>query len=144
MKRTVTLTLELDAGEDQPAFNREANATSFMEQLDRILSGSLEGTRITHLRVESDLEIEPMLTISTGHITKDTADAFDAKMGDDGIPAFFPKGDYGWFVFVPDQIEPECPADLASLLRFAKEKGCTWLVLDCDAEQVDGLPTYDW
>jgi hypothetical protein len=45
---------------------------------------------------------------------------------------------------VPDDEEPETPDDLKAIFKFAKDRDCGWVKLDCDAEKYDELPTYNW
>ena len=87
-------------------------------------------------------EIAKMLVLSTAHLTEATCNSY--LPGWDG-PAY-QKGDYGWFVPMFDHFR-EC-VDGADDLRACMEKaaalGCEWLMFDRDADQVDGLPVYDW
>ena len=87
------------------------------------------------------LEVHTMLALSTAHIRPETSDSMEAG----GPIVAYEKGDYGFFV--PDcegNAQDEIPADLAECLAFARARGCSWLMFDCDAEQVPGLPVYDW
>ena len=95
------------------------------------------------------MDITKMLTISTGHIKESTyklLENFDNNLFD--FPAFWPKEDYGWFIYVGNilPIESYCdtPDDLKDCMRKAWENDCEWLCLDCDAMVYEGLPTYDW
>lgn len=29
-------------------------------------------------------------------------------------------------------------------MTWARRQGCEYILFDCDADQVDGLPAYDW
>lgn len=87
------------------------------------------------------LERHNMLALSTAHIWPETSDMMAAGMA--GVA--YEKGDYGFFVPVPspaDEIR-RCE-DLAGCLAYARARGFSWLMFDCDAEQVPGLPVYDW
>jgi hypothetical protein len=53
---------------------------------------------------------------------------YSARHGDDKTPTFL--GD--------------APDDLAVVLRYASERRVDWLMLDCDGDVAEGLPTYDW
>lgn len=98
------------------------------------------------------LEIARMLTISTAHISKETADllAGDVDFGIDvcwgACLSVYNKGDYGWLVFADaaNTGHPGMPADLAACLRLAQENDCEWLCLDRDGDVVESLPVYDW
>ncbi len=84
--------------------------------------------------------IEPMLVLSTGHLTEETCNLFLAEY--EG-PAWR-KGDYGWFIYVTEDAESELPPDLAACLALARAKGAFWVMFDRDEAQVDELPAYDW
>ena len=87
------------------------------------------------------MEINKMLTVSTAHISEETAELLDKDIS---IVAY-QKGDYGWFIHIHDDCdEYEIPKDLLKLLMFAKDLNCDWLCLDCDGDILDYLETYDW
>lgn len=91
------------------------------------------------------MEISKMLTISTAHITKVTAELLDDGVRDLIV---YPKGEYGWLIVVPESDVIDSlhivMSDLMRLLTFAKDLGCEWLCLDCDREVLDYLHTYEW
>ena len=106
------------------------------------------------------MEIAKMLTISTAHITKETADKLNYEYEDvteedyyqnsfcfnTGITIYL-KDVFGWFICIPDATildESAIPDDLRDCLSFALKNGCDWLCLDCDGETVDELPTFEW
>lgn len=95
------------------------------------------------------MEISKMITISTAHIRKETADDLGSTMNTRYVGwmqwfSYYDKADYGWFI-PTDYVEFEMlPKDLADCIRFALRHGCDWLCLDCDGEIVDSLPTYEW
>ena len=83
-----------------------------------------------------------MLDLSTAHISKETNDKLER---DDVNGALYViPHHYGYFVYVPDDEEPETPKDLHEIFNLARSKKCTWLKLDCDAVEYKELPTYDW
>lgn len=102
------------------------------------------------------MEITKMLTLSTSHITKETATLLsEACMYRKEISlVFYQKrwyNDYsGWFIYIPEELEtyPEdyqdIPDDLMQILLFAKHNDCTWICLDCDGEEVDCLEVFYW
>ena len=84
-------------------------------------------------------EIHRMLTISTGHITKETASLLDiAEME----TVAYRKDDYGWFVTDWDLDDDTLPDDLRVCVEYAEKNECDWLCLDCDGPVADGLPVY--
>ena len=93
------------------------------------------------------LKISKMLTLSTAHITKETADLLDAF----DIPfdiCIYDKGtalDHcGWFLVDWTLSEETIPEDLRACFKLAERNGCEWLCLDCDGPVEDCLPTYEW
>ena len=58
-------------------------------------------------------------------------------------PITYEKGVYGYFVVI-SEIDPGWPHDLVQILTWAKNQGCTWLMLDCDGPEMPELPVYDW
>ena len=84
--------------------------------------------------------IEAMLVLSTAHITEHTC---NVSLHDAQIVAYA-KGDYGWFVHVPDD-EPEgLPIDLGGCLALARARACAWIMFDRDADIAPALPVHDW
>lgn len=92
------------------------------------------------------MEISKMLTISTAHITKETADLLNVEMKEDNMwLCVYNKENYGWFIHVPDDLEDlNVPDELMKCLLFAKDIGCDWLCLDCDGEVLPYLHQYNW
>lgn len=94
------------------------------------------------------MEITRMLTISTAHVSKETAAKLDYE---DGFAwecclAIYRKEDCGWLIFVDaaNLSSKSIPEDLKACLALARAKNCEWLCLDCDGEALGILPTYDW
>lgn len=94
--------------------------------------------------------IVSMLTLSTAHITEETAEKMEV-VGFECL-AVYVKGEYGFFIPVPDLsmlhedscFHDELPEDLFACLKFAASQDCCWLMLDNDCEMASGLPVYDW
>ena len=100
------------------------------------------------------LEIAKMLVLSTWHLNHQTAALFDTaessgvQVGDDHMTVY-DKGQWGYIVpildeFSDDDFRDMMPSDLLPVIDFALAQGCTWLMFDRDADQVDGLPVYEW
>ena len=92
------------------------------------------------------MEITKMLTLSTAHITKDTAKLLEVEPNTDEMQlCVYNKADFGWFIYVNDFLEDRgIPDDLYKCLELAKENDCNWLCLDCDGDVVDELEVYEW
>ncbi|OAN53648.1 hypothetical protein A7Q26_05625 [Sphingobium sp. TCM1] len=89
------------------------------------------------------------LVISTSHIRPSTADLLDqwAPLLPEARPLGVAEAGYGWFVLTDplDGKAPEmAPPELRAAIDFARAQGCRWLLLDRDADCVDGLETFDW
>lgn len=94
---------------------------------------------------ESDesLEISRILTVSTAHISPQTAKLMDM----DGIHAgFYSAGESGYHILTADweNYSDMMPDDLRACVKFAARHGCDWLCLDGDAGTVPDLPVYEW
>lgn len=101
---------------------------------------------IIDVDMELPKNISAMATISTAHIDKDTSELFkDRGSRADAAPPVYAKGEYGWLVYVPedekDDSEIKCLRDIAA---WARRNGISVVCLDCDAEPVPELKTYDW
>lgn len=103
-------------------------------------------------------EIERMLTVSTGHVTKDTLALLEREANgydDAGITAYGKSG-YGYFVYLMEDDNPHqttdrdgnptygrnVPADLVAMMQYARDMGCQVLCLDADGARVPYLPWY--
>lgn len=104
----------------------------------------------TNLDKTLDAHVTHMLTLSTAHIDKPTADLLDEEGEANRFPALsvYPKNageQYGWFIYVgQDWHGPAVPECLAACLDACGKAGCGLLCLDTDGPVVADLPTYDW
>lgn len=89
------------------------------------------------------LEIRNFLTISIGHVTEVTAKMLDSTPVIQWPTLGGPVGSYGWFFYAQDE-QGDCPDDLMAIFTFARANNCTYVLLDCDADQIEELPYYDW
>lgn len=78
--------------------------------------------------------------LATPHTTPETCNGWLFVGGF----ATFGKADYGWLVSVPDNEPPDLSNDLRLCFALALMLDCDWWVFDCDAELIEGLPTYPW
>ena len=98
------------------------------------------------------MEIARMLTISTAHISKETADLLAGNYPIELVPVWemsvgiYAKEEYGWYIYfsLAEHIHPSMPEDLAACLHLARQYQCSVLCLDNDGDVVEGLPVYDW
>ena len=82
--------------------------------------------------------IEPMICLSTLHITRDTCDNLVGNTP--GMPIHYPN-EYGAFVAVSSS--QRGPKDLAEVLDWAKANGIAWVKFDPDGSVIDDLPVYE-
>lgn len=99
------------------------------------------------------MEIKKMLTISTAHITDETADLLDANQLN---VVMYNKGEFGWFIHLDEDNLSNyydsndkasyfyIPEELLKLMKFAQDLGCKWLCLDRDGEELEYFETFDW
>lgn len=94
------------------------------------------------------LETLTVVTISTGHVSAETAAMLDTKQSSNWPCAGGPYADYGWFLYAHEENGGEgdqhIPDDLFAVMTWARTKGFSYILLDCDACLVDDLAFYDW
>lgn len=92
------------------------------------------------------MEITKMLTLSTIHITQETADKLNYELNNDVMfITVYTKEDYGWFIYLPENFEEiDVPEDLMKCLLFAKDLDCGILCLERDGEVLSYLNKYNW
>lgn len=98
------------------------------------------------------LEVHTIPVISTAHITREVADRLDSRRQQWCACATYP--DVGFFLYLDEPYSPggdpvpQCLLDILDwrmrLEREGKLDNSHWVRLDCDADLVDDLPTYDW
>ncbi len=95
------------------------------------------------------MEKHTMIALSTAHIAEATVEFFK-KLKNAGI-VVYSKGDYGWFVYVPEYFEGfkdngDFPDDLYLCMKYAHDNGCEWIMFDQDVDvnEAPELPVYDW
>ncbi|MBS0454043.1 MAG: hypothetical protein JSS14_22295 [Proteobacteria bacterium] len=92
------------------------------------------------------------LEVSTGNITKHTADALNDEKGDaiHTHLSVVPFIDYGWLIYCTGDAGALAALsmlghrELVHLMERAKGLGFTWVKLDCDGEALEGSPTFEW
>ncbi|PAF27305.1 hypothetical protein CHH61_04035 [Shouchella clausii] len=90
-------------------------------------------------------EIQSMLVLSTEHLPEKDRRWLDdqAQHNTDHQLVVYPKAEYGWLILVTeDSTKETIPKSIANLLQFTHSLACSWLMLDCDANTIDELPTY--
>lgn len=93
------------------------------------------------------LPIYKYLDLSTAHISPKTDEYLKRESKDELSTLIIYKKERGYFIHVPEDlkfIRRYIPRDLGECLALAEKHECNWLVLDGDAEVIDGLETYKW
>lgn len=91
------------------------------------------------------LEKRNLLILSTAHVTKKTAAELNSTPCRDWPVMGGPYGDVGWFFYCHETNEDgRIPAELFSVMQFARSQGCINILFDMDADRVDELPSWDW
>lgn len=94
------------------------------------------------------LPIEKVLVVSTWHVPKSLAcSAYEEEPPSIAIAAAA-TGDYGWLVATVGELRslPQGPDRQAveNLLRYAKDKGCRFVLFDQDGEELKQFPIFSW
>ena len=92
--------------------------------------------------------IRKFLDASSGHLSAATWQWLDEQTTDDVVrdPAnrsaeiLGGRTRHGWFVYASEEPAPPIPADLAVLMRHARQRGCEYVLLDMDALPMEELP----
>lgn len=88
-----------------------------------------------------DIEINKEMVLSTCHVTENEINAGIETSSDDFCNRYCVS------ILLEDAKECEYEKaypNLLTLLKIAKAHNCKWLVLDCDGDEVEGLPTFNW
>jgi hypothetical protein len=84
----------------------------------------------------------PVFVCSNRHISAATAAYLEAEAGN--YPFAGGATDYGWFFYTSPHNSEKMPPDLRGVHDRALAAGAPYLLLDQDADEVEGLPTYEW
>lgn len=96
-------------------------------------------------------EISKMLVLSTAHVDMPTRSLLDewcrgidlvTRQGISVAPTLVGAHDYGWLIYCTETCEG-LPDDLTACIEYARGLGCCYLLLDADADEVDGLTVYE-
>lgn len=96
-------------------------------------------------------EIVKMLVCTTAHVPRRLAECFDNQTHcPEGI--VYNNVEYGWLIryWPPEDCEEReelwrlMPVSLRAVIDVAEENGCKMILFDNDAEELEGLKTYEW
>ena len=86
-----------------------------------------------------------MLTISTAHLSQETCNHTLSQL----CPTLpiWDKGEDGWFIYAhlgQPKLGADIPADLQNVLRYARKRGCEYVMLDKDWPIAADLESFNW
>lgn len=87
--------------------------------------------------------ILPLLDLSTGHLTRETA-RFLSETPIELWPVSGGRTLYGYLISVPEKLTSTIQADLLACLAFARQHNCPYILFDRDAAHHPELQRYDW
>jgi hypothetical protein len=95
------------------------------------------------------VEIGRHLVLSTVHVSMKTAEMLDnwATLEPSSRPLAVASTHYGWFIPTREAEEPDreqIPNEVLAAMRLGRELACDYLLFDCDAGEIDALPTFPW
>ncbi len=94
------------------------------------------------------MRVRRFLDVSSGHLSAETWAWLDGITADDVVrgPAnrsaeiLGGRTRHGWLVYALEDPAAPIPADLAAVLRRARQQDCEYVLLDVDAAPMAGLP----
>ncbi|MCG8273898.1 hypothetical protein MIC97_20650 [Aquamicrobium sp. NLF2-7] len=93
-------------------------------------------------------DVRRYIVLSTSHVSEETARRLDNIPAGDWPCLGGPYGQYGWFLYAHDENagigKDEIPADLFTVMTWTRKQGYDYLLLDCDGDEVEELPRFDW
>ena len=94
--------------------------------------------------MSKELEINKELVLSTSHVPEHTATYLNFHE-DTGFTVYQCEFTFRMHVSRGSGVH-DCDEhpELQVLAKLAQEQGCKWLVLDCDGNTYDELPTFEW
>jgi hypothetical protein len=98
---------------------------------------------------EIAVEIGCYLVLGTMHVSMKTAELLDAwaLLEPSSRSLSIASTHYGWFIPTRDVEGPDreqIPGELLVAMRVGRELACDYLLFDCDAAAIDGLPVFPW
>lgn len=95
--------------------------------------------------VPLERNVRKMLDLSTAHLERSDTLEFDEYRLTQGQSGSMPClcGPYGWLVSVPDdlaEIRDNASAGLYTILAYAKDAGCDWVLFDRDGAVDERFP----
>lgn len=105
---------------------------------------------------ENRPEIEKIMTLNLTHVQEQNGWQL-GTFEEDGNPFFavYAKKDRGWFLYPDKRLDPDAacstplknawlPDDIADVIRYTKQMGCSIICLDVNGPVIPDLPVYKW
>lgn len=98
------------------------------------------------------LLIHKMLDVSSSHLCMKTFKWLRNQARSESASDFivFAKEQYGYFIPIIDDdldddhaVQDSLPEDLKTVIDFARNRGCTWLMIDVDGAIINELPVFN-
>ncbi len=94
------------------------------------------------------MSVRRFLDASSGHLSAETWIWLDEQTTDDAVrdprnssaEILGGRTRHGWFVYASETPDPPIPTDLAVILDYARQRGCEYILFDCDALPMGDLP----
>jgi hypothetical protein len=95
------------------------------------------------------VEIGRYLVLGTVHVSMKTAELLDAwaLLEPASRPLCVASTHYGWFIPTREIEGPDrlaIPDELLAAMALGRVQGCDYLLFDCDACAINGLPSFPW
>jgi hypothetical protein len=93
----------------------------------------------------ADEPVCKMLTLSTAHLSQETCNHALPQLCRT-LP-IWDKSEHGWFIYTHLEqlgLFADIPADLQNVLRYARMRGCDYIMLDKDWPISSDLALFDW
>ncbi len=90
------------------------------------------------------LEIEKVLVVSTGNITKEDSELLTKASEENTLTVY--ETEFFYLIPLCQELSDKFSIGFGKLFEFAKnhEEGFTHLKLDCDGELLEGFEEFDW
>lgn len=92
--------------------------------------------------------IRSFLDLSSGHLSPETWAWLDAQTTGEVVRGLRAGAQvvlagrmrYGWFVYADEEPGETVPAEIATVFRLARQRGCEYVLFDTDAAPMKDLP----
>ena len=94
------------------------------------------------------MSVRRFLDASSGHLLPETWAWLDEQTTDEVVrdprnrsaEILGGRTRHGWFIWASEAPDASVPADLVAVMRFARKRGCDYVLLDCDTLPMADLP----